>query len=69
MLFLGFISGKIIQFQGKWAKTFENPGSLTSTQTHVPASPVTETNPGRLKTRYPPNRSQLHGNLFPNSDT
>ena len=32
MLFLGFISGKRIQFPGKWAKTSKNPGSLTSTQ-------------------------------------
>ena len=32
MLFLGFISGKRIIFPGKWAKTFKNPGSLTSTQ-------------------------------------
>ena len=32
MLFLGFISGKRIQFPGKWAKTLKNPGSLTSTQ-------------------------------------
>ena len=32
MLFLGFISGKRIRFPGKWAKTFKNPGSLTSTQ-------------------------------------
>ena len=33
MIFLGFISGKRIRFPGKWAKTFKNPGSLTSTQT------------------------------------
>ena len=32
MFFLGFISGKRIQFPGKWAKTSKNPGSLTSTQ-------------------------------------
>ena len=35
MLFLGFISSKIIQFPGKWAKAFKNPGSLTSTQNGV----------------------------------
>ena len=33
MLFLGFISGESIQFPGELAKTWKNPGSLTSTQT------------------------------------
>ena len=32
MLFLGFISGKIINYQGKFTKTFKKSGSLTSTQ-------------------------------------
>ena len=32
MLFLGFISGKIIRFQGNGPKPLKNPGSLTSTQ-------------------------------------
>ena len=40
MLFLGFISGKRIRFPGKWAKTLKNPGSLTSTQTYLSASPA-----------------------------
>ena len=35
MSFLGFISGKRISFPGKWAKTFKNPGPLTSTQNHA----------------------------------
>ena len=35
MLFLGFISGKRIQFPRKCAKTSKNPGSLASTQDYV----------------------------------
>ena len=28
----GLLSGKIIRFPGKWAKTLKDPGSLTGTQ-------------------------------------